>query len=89
MLEYLKKKYFEIVASLIDPIVGRALALSWVMRLAIVLIPLGLWGGWEYREQLKNHLALELVGRTSVALSDECLRWNVRCDVDERCARRP
>lgn len=58
MLEYLKKKYFEIVASLIDPIVARALALSWVMRLAIVLIPLGLWGGWEYREQLKNHLAL-------------------------------
>ena len=57
MLDYLKKKYVELVASVLDPIATKVLALSLASRVALVIAFPGVWAAWEYRENVKHAVA--------------------------------
>ena len=85
MFDYLKKKYSELVASVLDPVFQWLLALSWLKRTAlVVVIPLS-WTVWETRAQLSEHILvlnqarkILISERSTIPISDETSRQLTR-----------
>lgn len=56
MFDYLKKKYGELLASVLDPIFNWLLGLSWPRRAALILVVPLVWTIWDTRMQISEHL---------------------------------
>ena len=72
MFDYFKKKYGELLASVLDPLFKWLLGLSWFKRTALVLVVPLVWTIWETRLQITEHfLVLNQARRILVSTPGE------------------
>lgn len=66
MFDYLKKRYAELLASVLDPVFKWLLALSWLRRGVLVLAVPFIWTIWETRTHIAEHLSLITYARRAL-----------------------